>query len=784
MSHDAMNDRTLELLVTAWMADEAAPSRAPEAVLEDTFKRTSRARPEPRWLAVLKEPPMRTQTGTAVGVPARGLVLAAIVAALVALAVGLALVGAQLLQPPRSIGSDEWPMARGDAARAGHSQTGPVGHPVVEWTFKAGGAITKNISIVGDSVFVSSDDGILRSLRLDTGQKRWQISLGGGVSGPSVVDGSIYVTDGNGIVHAVDAATGSQRWQSTTQVVGATSAAVGGSGVYIGTSDGALVALDARTGAQLWRTAVAASGNVVNPPAFNNGDVFVGTALDGFFALDGASGAIRWHFDTGSDITGTAVATDTAVYIGAGTEAKSGHLWALDPATGRVLWTVDDPISTPAIADGIGYSVSGIGIVTARDLTTGTERWRIQLPGPVRAPAMAQGILYLQADGRHQVYAIDAATGSELWQFDLDSSNACCTAVAKGSVFVGTNLGTVYAIGGDGKVLEPAPVAAPPSGGAVSSISPTAATSAAPSAGVGPLLAQFESSITLPGNANPSGFAYDPAGRIWVVTPYDHRFAILSHDGTFLEFWGKQGTGNGEFNLTRSNGDGYGGIAFAQDGSFFVNDAGNRRIQEFDAKRRFVRSWGGYGSDPGKYSDPVGIAVGPDDNVYVLDDVRGVVEKYDRDGNVLGEIRAFSNTSPGFNKANALAIDANGNIYVSQIDPNQVAMFDPDGALVRTFGDTGPGQFSEQPGFMAIDRAGRLFVGQGPERGDRYGYEVFGPDGAYLGGWGLRGSGDGEIAFPSSILLDGKGGLIVGDAGGNGASPRIERFKLSPPLAP
>ena len=112
-----------------------------------------------------------------------------------------------------------------------------------------------------------------------------------------------------------------------------------------------------------------------------------------------------------------------------------------------------------------------------------------------------------------------------------------------------------------------------------------------------------------------------------------------------------------EFDFVRSNGDAYGGIAFAPDGSFFVLEAGNLRVQKFDRNRHFVKSWGEFGSGPGNYNDPVSIGVGPDGNVYVLDDVRGVVEKYDTDGNVLGQIAVFSNTSPGFNKANAFAID-------------------------------------------------------------------------------------------------------------------------------
>ena len=50
--------RSLERRVTAWMADEAAPVAHPSE-LEQILTETSRLRPEPRWLVLLKEPPMR-----------------------------------------------------------------------------------------------------------------------------------------------------------------------------------------------------------------------------------------------------------------------------------------------------------------------------------------------------------------------------------------------------------------------------------------------------------------------------------------------------------------------------------------------------------------------------------------------------------------------------------------------------------------------------------------------------------------------------------------------------
>ena len=72
---------------------------------------------------------------------------------------------------------------------------------------------------------------------------------------------------------------------------------------------------------------------------------------------------------------------------------------------------------------------------------------------------------------------------------------------------------------------------------------------------------------------------------------------------------------------------------------------------------------------------------------------------------------------------------------MTQIQPNQIAEFDPQGALVRTIG--GAAEFSvEQPTQVAIDAKGRLFVTQGPGRGALPGVTVFAADGRVLGGFG------------------------------------------------
>ena len=110
----------------------------------------------------------------------------------------------------------------------------------------------------------------------------------------------------------------------------------------------------------------------------------------------------------------------------------------------------------------------------------------------------------------------------------------------------------------------------------------------------------------------------------------------------------------------RSLQDGFGAAAFAPDGSFYVLDVGNHRVQHFDTDRALLGPWGGRGNDAGHYNHPLGIAVDTSGVVYVLDDRRDVVERYDQTGKVLGSF------SPGLvpSSSNGMALDAQGDIYV------------------------------------------------------------------------------------------------------------------------
>lgn len=661
----------------------------------------------------------------------------------------------------------DWHGFRGDASRSAVGVAGPTGNPVLNWQFKAGGAVPNQIAIVGDAAYFASDDGTLHAVNPATGTEIWKQALKSGtMTGPTVADGRIYLVDELGAVRALDPATGAALWESASHYDGATQLISTDGSVYLGTGDGHLVALDAASGVEQWKVKLTPSGASVHNPAAADGFVYAGTAGGGFVAVDARSHQVAWTGDLHGDDTGTAVASGGIAYIAAGVDSVSGTLHAFDAKTGNHLWDGPSPdLQSPTILGGMGFSATRNGLIDAIDTTTGTVRWSIQLTGKVRPMAVVGPTLYLAADEEKRVYAVEASTGNRLWQFDVDGSNDCCIAVAKGAVFVSTMAGTVYSIGGDGATIAAQPFASP---------APMVTPAPTPAS-----FAEMQVRISWTTDIRRMGFspvcqiAVEPkTGRIWAPEAEGDRIAIFDATGKLLDEWGESGDGPGKFDFTRQNGDGYGTLAFAKDRSFFVLDVGNRRVQHFDAHRKFVGQWGGFGDGPGQFSDPVGIAVAADGTVWVLDDRRSVVEHYDATGKVLGSFDPFASLASN-DGANSLAIDRKGNLYVSTVAPSNVLVFDAKGTLLRSIGE---GQFVDQAGNMSIDAEGRLLVAQGPERGSASGVLVYGADGTALGGFAPIGEGDGQVYFPGGIALDGKGGIYVEDSWPE--SNRLIRFEL------
>jgi sugar lactone lactonase YvrE len=154
------------------------------------------------------------------------------------------------------------------------------------------------------------------------------------------------------------------------------------------------------------------------------------------------------------------------------------------------------------------------------------------------------------------------------------------------------------------------------------------------------------------------------------------------------------------------------GLAIDDDDRLFVTDGKLRRVLIFDKKNAVV--------DQIKDGliDPVGIAIDTENRqLYVVDTQADQVVVYDAD--TLKEKRRIGTggkrhtlTTPGdFSLPTFVALDADGNVYVSDTMNYRVEIFDADGHFISQLGKhcDGPGCFAHPKG-IAVDSDGHIWV--------------------------------------------------------------------------
>jgi len=99
------------------------------------------------------------------------------------------------------------------------------------------------------------------------------------------------------------------------------------------------------------------------------------------------------------------------------------------------------------------------------------------------------------------------------------------------------------------------------------------------------------------------------------------------------------------------------------------------------------------------------------DQVFVLDDFGARVQVFDADFNLLHTFRVkIHDGSPKVNEV-GLSVDSSGRIYLSNLFPDQIAVYDENGRLVGLFGHSGvKAEEFRMPSGIWIDPAGRIYI--------------------------------------------------------------------------
>ncbi len=110
-------------------------------------------------------------------------------------------------------------------------------------------------------------------------------------------------------------------------------------------------------------------------------------------------------------------------------------------------------------------------------------------------------------------------------------------------------------------------------------------------------------------------------GDIFVANRESDQVQVFSPTGTSILIFGSNGAATGQFHLPQ-------GIAFGPDGTLYVDNSGNDRVERFSmAAGNTAAIWmatygqkgAGATSPPGDLNNPTGISVAPDGTVWVAD---------------------------------------------------------------------------------------------------------------------------------------------------------------------
>ena len=132
----------------------------------------------------------------------------------------------------------------------------------------------------------------------------------------------------------------------------------------------------------------------------------------------------------------------------------------------------------------------------------------------------------------------------------------------------------------------------------------------------------------------------DHEGKIWIADYLRHVVRKFTPGGEVLLTLGTlDEPGDDEAHLNRPT-----DMAISPDGDVFVTDGyGNNRIVHYDARGRFVKTWGKLGVDAGDLSQPHSIAMDSQGRLYVAERNNARIQIFDQEGNSLAQWRHLIN---------------------------------------------------------------------------------------------------------------------------------------------
>lgn len=288
--------------------------------------------------------------------------------------------------------------------------------------------------------------------------------------------------------------------------------------------------------------------------------------------------------------------------------------------------------------------------------------------------------------------------------------------------------------------------------------------------------------------SNLMGLAVDTKGIVYVADSRNNLIRKISPDGmvTTLAGSGAAGSADGK----ASSASFFFPVAVAADnrGNVYVADTHNSLIRKISPDGNVSTLAGKWpaGLKPRNdgtavFDNPMGIAADATGNVFVADWIHDQVRKISLDGKittVAGDGTPGAKNGPAasatFYLPEAIAIDAAGNIYVSDTYNNMIRKISKDGIVTTLAGQLKKGKANgrgaaasfSHPDGIAVDKKGNVYVA---DTGNHL-IRMISPAGMVttFAGCGVRGSKNGDVKAasffrPMGLAIDTGGNVYVAD---------------------
>jgi trimeric autotransporter adhesin len=302
---------------------------------------------------------------------------------------------------------------------------------------------------------------------------------------------------------------------------------------------------------------------------------------------------------------------------------------------------------------------------------------------------------------------------------------------------------------------------------------------------------------------DPSGVAVDASGNIYIADTYNHRIRLVTKSTGIITTVAGNGTrgysGDGGL-ATSATLDYPSGVAVDASGNIYIADDENLRIRLVMKSTGIITTVAGdgtvgYSGDGGLATSvalgkPSGVAVDASGNIYIADTYHNRIRLVTKSTGIITTVAGTGSygysgdgglaTSATFISPNGVAVDASGNIYITDSGNYRIRLVTKSTGIITTvagtgsFGDSGEGGLAtsaalSRPYGVAVDASGNMYIADSGNERIRLVTKSTGIITTVAGDVTYGYSGDGGLAtsaalyYPSGVAVDASGNMYIAD---------------------